>query len=77
MTAQPAGFRWDCGVLRPSCGDGTAVPATIDPFLGPLPSALSLDRSQTIINTQTGTGSSNQTVTGNRSRGTITLPGQP
>lgn len=77
MTAQPAGYRWDCGVLRPSCGGDTVVPATIDPYLGPLPSALSLDRNQTIINTQTGGGSTNQTVTGDRSRGTVTLPGQP
>ena len=77
MTARAAGYRWDCGVMRPSCGGDLAVPATIDPFLGPLPSALSLDRNQTIINTQTGSGSTNQTVTGDRSRGTVTLPGQP
>jgi len=42
----PDGFRWDCGILRPAC---VAVPATLDPYQGPLPEALSLDRSGTII----------------------------
>jgi hypothetical protein len=81
MTGIVAGYRWDCGVLRPGCGAETALPATIDPYLGPLPPALSLDRTQTIINTQTGAGSSNQTVTGDRATGGLvsqpTLPGKP
>jgi len=78
MTGRPAGYRWDCGVLRPGCGADTALPATINPYQGPLPSALSLDRNQTIINTQTGAGSSNQTVTGNRSVGSsVNSPALP
>jgi hypothetical protein len=80
MAGIVAGYRWDCGVLRPGCGAGTALPATIDPYLGPLPSALSLDRTQTIVNTQTGAGSSNQTVTGDRATGGLisqpTVPGK-
>lgn len=69
MTGAVSGYRWDCGVLRPSCGGDTLLPATIDPFVGQLPAAISLDRNQTIINTQTGAGSSNQTVSGNRASG--------
>ncbi len=69
MTGRPAGYRWDCGVLRPSCGADTALPATLDPYQGQLPSALSLDRNQTIINTQTGAGSSNQTISGRGAAG--------
>jgi hypothetical protein len=80
MTGATSGYRWDCGVMRPGCGADSMLPATIDPYLGQLPSALSLDRNQTIINTQTGAGSSNQTLTGNRSAGTVvnqpTLPAQ-
>jgi hypothetical protein len=43
----PDGFRWDCGILRPSCGSPT--PATLDPWQGELPSSLEIDRSNTII----------------------------
>lgn len=46
-TGLPVGFRWDCGILRPSCGP--PVPATIDPWQGQLPSSLEIDRSNTII----------------------------
>lgn len=81
MTGMPAGYRWDCGALRPGCGAETALPATIDPYRGPLPSALSLDRNQTIINTQTGAGSRNRTVTGDGASGSVviqpTLPATP
>lgn len=77
MTGLPSGYRWDCGQLRPGCGDDAVVPATIDPYRGPLPSALSLDRNQTIINTQTGAGSQNQTLTGDRPAGnTVIQPSQ-
>ena len=50
-TGLPDGFRWDCGILRPRCGE--PVPATLDPYLGPLPEALSIERetnNTTIIN---------------------------
>jgi hypothetical protein len=29
-TRLPDGLRWDCGILRPPCGE--AVPATLDPW---------------------------------------------
>ena len=48
-TRLPDGFRWDCGILRPSC-DGP-VPATLDPWPNQLPDSLAIDRSRTIINT--------------------------
>lgn len=51
----PAGFRWDCGVLRPACGgpggDGSGV--TLDRYAHPLPPGLSLG-SQTNVTTVTG-----------------------
>lgn len=46
-TGLPDGFRWDCGILRPSCGP--PVPATLDPWQGELPDSLEIDRSNTII----------------------------
>ena len=46
-TGLPDGFRWDCGILRPSCGP--PVPATLDPWQGELPDSLEIDRSSTII----------------------------
>lgn len=72
MTGVPAGYRWDCGALRPGCGADVAAPATIDPYLGQLPSALSLDRNQTIVNTQTG-GRNNSQILGDRSPGTVVI----
>lgn len=51
-TGLPDGYRWDCGILRPRCGD--PVPATIDAWQGPLPEGLSLDQSRTIVNQRTG-----------------------
>ena len=44
VTGTPAGFRWDCGVLRPKCGEAADAPATIDPFNGPYPLAVGIDR---------------------------------
>ncbi|MGF1641302.1 MAG: hypothetical protein ACFCUO_10175 [Rhodospirillales bacterium] len=44
VTGTPAGFRWDCGVLRPGCGDAATVPATENPFQGPYPLAVGIDR---------------------------------
>jgi hypothetical protein len=52
MTGLPEGFRWDCGILRPACGD--PPPATLDGYAGPLPEALSIDRSSTTVTTVTG-----------------------
>ena len=38
----PAGYRWDCGILR--ARSNHEVPATANPYPYPLPAALSLDR---------------------------------
>lgn len=51
-TGLTEGFRWDCGILRPSCGG--PVPATLNPYLGPLPEALAIERETTNITTVTG-----------------------
>lgn len=51
-TGLPDGFRWDCGILRPPCGDPR--PATIDPYPGLLPDALSIERNTNTITTVTG-----------------------
>jgi hypothetical protein len=48
-TGLPDGFRWDCGILRPACG--TPLPATLDPYRGPLPDSLAIDRSTTSVTT--------------------------
>lgn len=40
----PAGYRWDCGILRPRC-DPAGPPATLDPYRGPWPHAIGIDRS--------------------------------
>lgn len=48
-TRLPDGFRWDCGILRPSCGG--PVPATLDPWPSQLPDGLAINQSRTIINT--------------------------
>lgn len=46
-TGLSEGFGWDCGILRPSCGE--PAPATLDPWPNQLPDALAIDRSRTII----------------------------
>jgi hypothetical protein len=38
----PAGNRWDCGILR--ARTNPEVPATANPYLYPLPEALSIER---------------------------------
>ncbi|MEK0082223.1 hypothetical protein [Benzoatithermus flavus] len=48
-TGLPDGFRWDCGILRPACGE--PLPATIDAYRGPLPESLAIERSNTSITT--------------------------
>ncbi len=45
VTGTPAGFRWDCGVLRPKCGEAADAPATQNEFTGPYPLAIDIDRS--------------------------------
>jgi hypothetical protein len=41
-TGLPDGYRWDCDILRPSCGP--PAPATLDPWQRGLPDALAIDR---------------------------------
>ena len=40
LTGRPSGLRWDCGVLRPSCG---VVPADLNPPQTQLPPGLLLN----------------------------------
>ena len=42
LRGTPAGYRWDCGILRARTNH--EVPATANPYPYPLPAALSLDR---------------------------------
>lgn len=42
VTGVPAGYRWDCGVLRPSCGEAE-LPATLDAYPYPLPPGLTIE----------------------------------
>ena len=42
MAGTPAGYRWDCGILRARMNQD--VPATSNPYPYSLPTALSLDR---------------------------------
>jgi hypothetical protein len=42
LRGTPAGYRWDCGILRARTND--EVPATSNPYPYPLPEALSIER---------------------------------
>jgi hypothetical protein len=42
LAGTPAGYRWDCGILRPRLN--YAVPVDLNPYPYPLPELLSLDR---------------------------------
>ena len=53
-TGLPADFRWDCGILRPACGEPPA--ATIDPWQGGLPDSLAIEPWRPIIRNGTGGG---------------------
>jgi len=44
VTGIPDGFRWDCGILRPKCGEAADAPANPDEFSGPYPLAVGIDR---------------------------------
>jgi hypothetical protein len=43
------GFRWDCGMLRPACGEAIP-PATLDVYPYPLPPGLSLEQTDIDLN---------------------------
>jgi hypothetical protein len=44
VTGTPEGFRWDCGILRPKCGEAADAPANPNEFNGPYPLAVGIDR---------------------------------
>lgn len=47
MEGTPAGWRWDCGILRPRCADN--LPATVEDYGDALPDGLSItDQSVTV-----------------------------
>lgn len=56
ITGTPAGYRWDCGTLRPNCGEGTGRPATMNEFNGPYPLAIGIDRDNRNAGGRYGTG---------------------
>jgi hypothetical protein len=62
----PAGYRWDCGILRPGCGTPVHPPATLNPYEGPYPEALDIDRSHRSVTIQ-------QTNTGPKAGGKIDM----
>lgn len=41
LAGTPAGYRWDCGILRARFND---APADLNPYLYPLPDALLIER---------------------------------
>lgn len=49
VTGTPAGFRWDCGVLRPKCDQAADAPANPNEFKGPYPQAIGIDRSDNSV----------------------------
>ena len=59
----PSGWRWDCSTLRPKCGDDF-LSVTDNPYTGPYPSAVGIDRSSdTTINTNATTSTTTNTNT--------------
>lgn len=86
LSGQPSGWRWDCDLLRPRCGNlGAGVPATINPYTGDWPNSVVIDRSteSTVIdNTNTNTNTSQQqtgdgTVTGGAAGGDLQIQDTP
>lgn len=71
LSGQPAGWRWDCDILRPRCGATVEVPATINPYTGGWPNSVVIDRSTetTTITNENANTNTNQQQTGD---GTIT-----
>ncbi len=54
VTGTPAGFRWDCGVLRPKCNEVADAPANPNEFNGPYPQAIGIDRSDNSVRVRQG-----------------------
>jgi hypothetical protein len=64
-TGVPAGYRWDCGILRPGCGSSFAQPATLNPYTGPYPHAVGIDRSHGAVTVEQTNTSTNTNVNRN------------
>jgi hypothetical protein len=56
VTGIPEGFRWDCGILRPKCGEAADAPANPNEFDGPYPLAVGIDRSDNGVGFRQGQG---------------------
>ncbi len=73
MTGAPAGYRWQCDIRKPKCGEEGSVPATIIEYRGNPPSypaAVGIDRSNESVNvdqdgTNTSSSSSSSSSTSN------------
>lgn len=48
MEGTPAGWRWDCGILRPRCAENQ--PATIDTYSDAIPDSLSITEQSVGVN---------------------------
>lgn len=82
MTGMPAGYRWDCGILRPQCGGGAGVPATLNPYTGPYPLSVGIDRSDRSVNVDQNSTNTNANVNANTNlnanvEGDVTVPPPP
>jgi hypothetical protein len=67
-SGMPAGYHWDCGILRPDCGGSVHPPATLNPYEGSYPEALSIDKSHHSVTVrQTNTGAKAGMKTNSRS----------
>ena len=69
-TGVPAGYRWDCGILRPSC---EVVPSTIIEYRGNSPSypaAVSIDRSDQSVSVDQDSTNDNVNTNTNTSTNT-------
>lgn len=58
-TGAPAGYRWDCGILRPGCGSSFGQPATLNPYPGPYPHTVGIDRSHRAVTVEQTNSSTN------------------
>ena len=69
MTGAPAGYRWQCDIRMPKCGEEGSVPASIIEYRGNPPSypaAVGIDRSNESVNVdQDGNNTNTNTNTNN------------
>lgn len=72
-TGIPAGYRWDCGILRPGCGSALEFPATLNPYSGPYPTTVGIDRSRNTLTIEQTNSNTNSNLNTNSSL----PPGRP